>query len=287
MATSSARDIGTIPPRRTSGPLGRALAAVGAPLVSTLAYLGGLAHLAAQTANWVWRSLVLRRVRFGRRGLYSQLVRVGVRSIGVIVLVSAAIGCILALQMAPPLRDFGQTEKVANIIAIAVMRELGPLISAIVLTGFAGAAIAAELGTMVVGEEVEALQAHALNPVRFLVVPRVLATTIGLVALCVLGDLAAIASGWLIGTSLLDIPSGVYVANTIEQLGLADFLTGLWKAAVFGMLIGTIACHNGLRVRGGAAGVGHATTLTVVLCILLIILTDLVFTAVFYQLGWT
>ena len=265
----------------------RVLAAIGAPVVAGLAYAGGLTHLLRRVLVWIWLSAVLRRVRFGRRGLYAQIVRVGVRSMGVITLVSASIGMILALQMAPPLEDFGQTETVANIIAIAIVRELGPLISAIVLTGFAGASIAAELGTMVVGEEIEALEAHALNPVRFLVMPRVVAAVIALLVLCVLADVVAIASGWAIGVTLLDIPSGIYISNTLEQLKLVDFLTGLWKAAVFGLIIGSIACFNGLAVRGGAAGVGRATTLTVVLSILLIVITDLMFTTVFYRLGWT
>ncbi len=269
------------------GALSRLLIALGSPPNRALAYLGGLAWLVIDILRWVWRSAVTRRVRFGRAALYAQIVRVGVRSIGVIVLVSASIGLILALQMSPPLDEFGQTDRVANIIAIAITRELGPLISAIVLTGFAGASIAAELGTMVVGEEIEALEAHALHPVRFLVVPRVLATTLGMLVLCLIGDLVAIGSGWVLGVTLLDIPSGIYINNTLDQLDLADFFTGLWKAGVFGLLIGVIACYNGLRVRGGAAGVGLATTLTVVLSILLIIFTDLLFTAVFYALGWT
>ena len=250
-------------------------------------YLGGIARLLLQTIGWLWRSLVLRKVRFGRFALYSQLVRVGARSIGVICLVSACIGLILALQMAPPLEEFGQIDQVATIIAIAVVRELGPLISAIVLTGFAGASIAAELGTMVVGEEIEALEAHALNPVRFLVVPRVLATTISLVFLCIMAEIVAVFGGWWMGVNFLDIPSGVYKTNTLDILKLSDFFTGLVKAGFFGAIIGAIACYNGLHVTGGASGVGKATTNTVVHCIEAIIYTDLLFTAVFYAIGWT
>jgi phospholipid/cholesterol/gamma-HCH transport system permease protein len=265
----------------------RFVTAFGRPFTSGVEYVGGLSRLLGQTAQWLFRAAVLRRVRFGRFALYAQMVRLGVRSIGVIMLVSACIGLILALQMAPPLADFGQTDKVANIIAIAVFRELGPLISAIVLTGFAGASVAAELGTMVVGEEVEALQAHALNPIRFLVMPRVLATVISLVLLCVIGELVSVGAGWWMGVFMLDIPSGLYIQNTIDQLDVADFWTGLFKAGVFGGIIGSIACYNGLAVEGGAAGVGRATTNTVVHSIVSIIFTDLIFTAVFYKLGWT
>ncbi|MCC6579592.1 MAG: ABC transporter permease [Phycisphaeraceae bacterium] len=251
-----------------------------------VAYVGGTTRLLGLTARWIVRGLFVRKVRFGWPALYAQMVRVGVGSIGVIVLVSTCIGLILALQMAPPLQDFGQTEKVANIIAIAVFRELGPLISAIVLTGFAGASIAAEIGTMAVNEEIEALEAHALNPVRFLVVPRLLATVLSLIVLAVIGDCVAVIAGYSIGVLKLGIPSGIYITNTIEQLDVADFLTGLFKAGVFGGLIGAIACHNGLAVTGGAAGVGKSTTTTVVHSIVAIIFTDLLFTAVFYTLGW-
>jgi len=167
-----------------------------------------------------------------------------------------------------------------------VVRELGPLISAVVLTGFAGAAVAAELGTMVVGEEIEALEAMALNPIRFLVVPRVTATMLGLIFLAVFADIVAIVAGGVMGVLLLDIPVGIYKANTLDQAQLSDFLTGIFKAGVFGFLIGIIACYNGLRVSGGAAGVGKATTKTVVDSIVSIIFADLTFTALFFALGW-
>lgn len=265
----------------------QAVVQLGAAVIGIVIYLGGLANLTCDTMRWFWRSVTSREVRFGRFALYSQMVRLGVRAISVIMLVCACIGLILAMQMSAPLEEFGQVERVATIIAIAVVRELGPLITGIVLTGFAGAAVAAELGTMVVGEEIEALEAHALNPIRFLVLPRVLATTICLLLLAVIGELVAVTSGWVIGVFVLGITSGVYVDLTIEALDLGDYFTGLFKACVFGGLIGVIACYNGLSVSGGAAGVGRATTNTVVHSIVAIIFTDLIFTAVFYQLGWT
>ena len=274
---------------RLAGPIlaRRMLIALGDPAVRAVAYIGATSGLLWTTAWWVWQATGLRKVRFGRSALYAQMIRLGVRATGVVMLVHCCIGLILALQMAPPLADFGQVEKVANIIAVAVFRELGPLISAIVLTGIGGAAIAAELGTMVVGEEIEAMQVHALNPIRFLVVPRLLATVISLMVLCVVGQLVAVASGWWVSVFVLEIPSGIYVDNAIEQLKLVDFFTGLCKAAVFGLAIGLIACHNGLSVTGGASGVGRATTNTVVHSIVSVIFADLVFTSIFYKLGWT
>ena len=164
-------------PRPLSLPL-RLLDFWGELWLRAFALIGGVTYLLFDVAGWISRAMVGNRVRFGRTALITQMVRVGVMSTGIVMLVSSCIGVILALQMAPPLQEFGQVDKTANIISVAVFRELGPLIAAIVLTGFAGASIAAEIGTMVVGEEIEALEAHALDPVRFLVVPRVLATTI-------------------------------------------------------------------------------------------------------------
>lgn len=251
-----------------------------------LSMIGAWSWLFYDVAVWVVRALILRRARFGAQELAAQMVRVGVRSVGIVALVSGCIGIILALQTAPSLETFGQTDKVANLIAVAVFRELGPLIAAIVLTGFAGASIAAELGTMVVGEEVEALEAMGLNPVRYLVVPRLAATVASLLALAVISDLTSVFFGMVIGVTALGIPYDLYVSNTISQLKMSDFLTGLLKAGVFGLLLGLIACQNGLRVTGGAAGVGRATTETVVQTVIFVILSDLFFSAIFYALGW-
>ena len=251
------------------------------------ALLGGIWLLLIEVATWVIRSGTDRQIRLGGDAVISQIVRVGVRSIGIVLLVSACIGLILAMAMQPPLDELGQSDKIANIVAVGVFRELGPLIAAIVLTGFAGASIAAEIGTMVVGEEIEALQAHALNPVRFLVVPRVIATILSLFLLTILGDVMAVFASGLVTVNLLGVPQEVYIDNTISQLNMGDFLTGLLKAATFGTLLSSIACYNGLKVTGGAAGVGKATTDTVVQTVVLVIVADMLFTAVFLQLGWT
>lgn len=255
--------------------------------ISAARIVGELTLLALETLRWVVRTLILRRARFGMHAAISQLIRVGVRSIGIVMLVSGSIGVILALQTEPSLAQFGQSDKVANLIGVAVFRELGPLIAAIVLVGYAGASIAAELGTMVVGEEIEALEAMALNPVRVLVMPRVFATTVALVMLAVISNIAAVLFGGAIGVFSLGIPYEIYKSNTINQVTNTDFLTGLAKAGVFGVIIGLIACNNGLRVSGGAAGVGRATTDTVVQSVVTVVIADLLFTAIFYAVGWT
>lgn len=261
------------------------VAFIGERALDLLDRVGAALLLFLEAMAWVWRSMTQPRVRLGRSAIISQIVRVGVRSIFIVSLVSGVVGLILALQLAPPLDEFGQRPLVANVIGVAVLRELGPLIGAIVLTGFAGASIAAEIGTMVVSEEIEALEAHALNPIRFLVVPRVLASILSMTALGVIASVMAIACATLISVTLLEIPYNVFVANLKAQAGFADFFSGFVKGGIFGMLIGLIACYNGLSVTGGAAGVGTATTVTVVQCIVAIIFADLVFTAIFFAVG--
>lgn len=264
----------------------RGLDRVGGFWLERFALVGGVYYLLRDVAMWIWRSLVNPRVRFGRTALVTQLVRVGAKATGIVMLVCGCVGLILALQMEPVLGEYGQTDLIAYIVGVSITRELGPLIAAIVLTGFAGAAIAAELGTMVVGEEIEALEAHALNPVRFLVVPRICATAIGLVLLTVIGDITAIVAGGVMSVGFLGVPYELYRANTFSAVDLTDFLTGLMKASVFGVILSALACYHGLAVTGGAAGVGRATTATVVQAVVAVIIADLMFTGIFYSIGW-
>lgn len=265
--------------------LGAPFAFVGRHTLDLLDHVGAALFLFADAMLWLLRGTLSPRIRVGRAAIVTQVIRVGVRSIFIVSLVSGCVGLILAFQLAPPLDDFGRKDLVANIISIAVLRELGPLIGAIVLTGFAGASIAAEIGTMVVSEEVEALEAHALDPVRFLVVPRIVAAIISMTCLSVIASLVAIGAALAISVLVLDIPARNFIDNMLDQAKLVDFTTGVVKGGVFGLLIGVIACINGLKVTGGAAGVGRATTGTVVQCVVAIVLADLAFTAAFYALG--
>ncbi len=252
-----------------------------------LEFLGGLGYLLRDTLFAVPRGLLnARGRRLAWRNLWAQMVRVGVRSVPIVMLVLFCIGAILSLQMAPVLKNYGALSQTANIISIAVFRELGPLVSAIVLTGFAGASIAAEIGTMVVSEEIEALEAEAISPVRFLVLPRVLATIVMMVCVAVIGDLTGILGGLVVSNQFLGISVPQYLNRTFEAVKVKDFTTGLIKSGVFGMLISGLACFLGLRVTGGAQGVGVATTRTVVLTIVALITVDLMFTAFFYFYGF-
>ncbi len=261
---------------------------LGGHLIGVIEHIGSLLLLLLSVCRWILRTISNRNERLGHYAIVTQLVRIGVKSILIVSLISGAVGAILVLQMSPPLEKFGSKELVANILGVAIFRELGPLMAAIVLTGFAGAAIAAEIGTMVVGEEIEALQAHALNPVRFLVVPRVIAACASMLCLAVLANLVAVTAGLGVSVIVLDIPASSFMKNLLNEstgVSLVDFLTGIAKAGVFGLLIGVIACGNGLKVQGGAEGVGQATTGTVVQSIVSIVIADLFFTAVFYVLG--
>jgi phospholipid/cholesterol/gamma-HCH transport system permease protein len=249
-------------------------------------YVGGVGYLLGDTLTWFARGLFSRETRVGRTTLIAQMVRVGWHSVPIVFLVQIFIGVILALQIAPVLRLYGSLDRVANIIAIAVFRELGPLISAIVLSGFAGASIAAEVGAMVESEEIKALRAHALNPIRFLVVPRFTATVFMMVGLSMMADVVGCLGGLLTAWFVLDIRPPTYLSNTYDALMYRDFFTGLVKAGVFGMLICMIACYEGFNVRGGAEGVGRATTATVVKSIVALIATDCMFTAAFYMFNW-
>ncbi len=249
-------------------------------------FAGGMSVLLGAMLGDLWVVLVLRRSRFRGEHVLSQMVRVGVRAIGIIVLVGLAIGVILPLQMYPKLDEFGQAEQIATVNAIAVFRELGPLLTAIVLSGFAGASIAAELGSMVTAEEVEALEAMGLKPVNFLVMPRLVATVLMMLMLTVIADVVMIGSGWFTGVRL-GIDPDLYYHLTTEAVDLTGFGTGLVKAGIFGVLVGLIACYLGLSVKPwqGSEGVGRATTATVVYSIVAIIGADAVFTIIFYAYG--
>jgi len=247
-------------------------------------FVGGVSHLLGETCTWCFRGLFVPGYKLGRRSVVEQAVRVGVQAIPIVMIVQIFIGVILALQMAPTLERYGQMERVADVVGIAIFRELGPLITAIVLSGFAGASIAAELGAMVESEEIKALRAHALNPIQFLVVPRFLATIVMLTGLAVIADVIGAFGGFITSVMVLGVSPSAYLSATQDAVAMKDFITGLFKAGVFGVLISMIACYEGLNVTGGAVGVGRATTATVVKSIVALIATDAVFTAVFFVL---
>ncbi len=255
---------------------------LGARTIGLFDYIGGLSLLLGLTVTWFFRGLVTPKWR-DVRSLSEQIIRVGVRSIGIVALVQGFIGAILALQLVPTLADYGQEAQVASIIGIGGFRMLGPIFTAVVLSGFAGASIAAELGTMVVAEEIEALEAMALNPVRFLVLPRILATFLVMLLLTTFADMMIAIGGYFVARVALG--PAVYQGfweNMRNAMSCSDYVTGLIQGGVFGVLLGLIACFEGLKVKGGAEGVGRATTMTVVNSIVAIVLAACMCTIIFY-----
>ena len=217
-----------------------------------------------------------------RSHVFQQMVLMGIDSIPIICLVSASVGMVLALQAAYQLKQFGAVMYTGSLVSVSISRELGPLVAAIVISGRIGARLAAELGTMTVQEEVDALTTMGFNPIKYLVVPRVLSLMIMLPCLTIITDVVGMLGGFLIGTLSVHINPYLYLAKNFEALVLKDIYTGITKSFVFALLIGLVSCHQGLSVEGGAEGVGKATTQAVVISIVLIIVVDCLATAVFY-----
>jgi phospholipid/cholesterol/gamma-HCH transport system permease protein len=210
--------------------------------------------------------------------------RAGVDGLPIVGLISLLLGLILAFMSSLQLKQFGANIYVASLLAIAIVKELGPIMTAILVAGRSGSAFAAEIGTMMVNEEVDALTTMGFNPVRFLAVPKVLAAMIVVPLLTLYADLFGILGGVIVGVLGLDLTAYTYLKETQRSLSLMDIITSLIKSGVFAVLIAGIGCQRGFEVRGGAEAVGAATTSAVVAAIFLIILTDSAFALVFQYL---
>jgi len=179
----------------------------------------------------------------------------------------------------------GALDLVAALVAVAITRELAPLMTAVIVAGRVGSAIAAELGTMKVSQEIDALTVMGIEPVSFLVVPRLVALIVALPCLTIFADLVGILGGYTVAVGALGIGSGTYISNTVDALVLQDLFTGLAKAVVFATIIGLVGCQRGLQTEGGADEVGRSTTSAVVRSIVLVIAADLFVTAFSYVRG--
>lgn len=223
--------------------------------------------------------------RLKSRFIVREFLRSGNRSLPLISLICVLIGMIMALQSAHQLAQFGAQELVADLVAVSMTRELAPLLAAIIVTGRYGSAIAAELATMRVTQEIDAYRVMGIDPVAYLVVPRIAGLVLALPCLQVFASALGILGGWSMAVTVLDLPAGPYLANSLDALLLPDLITGTVKALIFGLVIGLISCHCGLSVGGGATQVGEATTAAVVQSIVLTIVADLFVTMLFYQAG--
>ena len=203
--------------------------------------------------------------------------RAGADGLPIVALISLLLGLIMAFMSSLQLKQFGATIYVANLVTLAMVRELGPIMTAILVAGRSGSAFAAEIGTMVVNDEVNALVTMGFEPIRFLAVPKVLATMVVVPILTVYADLFAILGGLIVGITGLDLTAFTYIQQTKSSIRVFDFATSLIKAVVFAMLIAGIGCQRGFKVKGGAEGVGTSTTSAVVSAIFLIILADSAF----------
>ncbi|MBM4320585.1 MAG: MlaE family lipid ABC transporter permease subunit [Deltaproteobacteria bacterium] len=255
----------------------------GEGLLSAAAALRDLLQLAADTSAALLRTLV-RPTTLRRGPLAEQAVYIGSQALPIIGLISFLVGLTLAFQSAYQLQQFGAAIFVANLTGVAIVREMGPLMTAILVAGRSGSSIAAEISTMKVSEEVDALQTMGLDPVEFLAVPRLLAILLTMPLLTVLADLLGICGGFIVGVFYLDISATAFLNQTLTSLAPKDLLTGLVKSLAFAWGIGLIGLHYGFKVRGGAAEVGRTTTASVVASIFYIIVADCLFSVVFYIL---
>ena len=228
-----------------------------------------------------WRWPLLARDR--RWALISdQLDKIGVASFPLVFLTAVFTGVVLALQSAYQLQKLSAETYIGSLVALSMTRELGPVLTALVIAGRVGAAITAEIATMKVTEQIDALRTLGVDPIRYLAVPRILALGIMLPLLVIYADMIGILGGYIVGVYKLGIGSSMYMNMTWDPLRFKDVFTGLFKAWVFAMIIATVACHEGFETAGGAEGVGRSTTLSVVISFILIITADCFFTALFY-----
>ncbi len=219
---------------------------------------------------------------FNVQQVFHQIVRIGVRATPMVALTSLSIGLTLAMQSAQELKQFGGEDFIPNLVSVSLLRELGPVLTAVIVIGRSGSAVTAELGTMKVSEEIEALRVMAINPIYFLVIPRFLAMLIMLPALTVFGNCVGIFGGWTVCHWALDMSTARYVLSALDSSDVWDLYSGLIKSVVFAWLVITIACHTGLAVEGGAEGVGHATTISVVTSLLIMLVANAVLTSFFF-----
>lgn len=214
--------------------------------------------------------------------VFSQMVRIGVQAFPMTALTSLSIGLTLAMQGAHELARMGAASYVPNLVAMTILRELGPLLVGVVVIGRSGSAVTAELGTMKVGEEIEALEVMAIDPVRYLVVPRFLAMIVMLPVLTIFGNYIGMAGGWTVCHFALDMNTAAYIQRLLEAGTPLDLYSGIIKSFVFAWLIITISCQAGLEVTGGAEGVGQATTASVVNSILAMLVANAFLTGIFF-----
>lgn len=249
---------------------------VGRTILGFLYYIGGASILCAQAFVWMFIP------GLKRKQILDHMNMIGVTSLPIVSLISMFTGMVLVFQTAYQMLKISSEIYIASIVALSIVRELGPVLTALVVAGKAGAAISAEIGTMKVTEQIDALETLATNPVRFLVTPRFIAFIVMLPILTLYADFIGIMGGYIVGVGNIGVGSNIYIKMTFNPLLFKDLFSGLLKSVIFGAIICIISCFEGFNTEGGAEGVGKATNRSVVNSFVMIIAADCLFTALFY-----
>ncbi|AEB08358.1 MlaE family ABC transporter permease [Desulfobacca acetoxidans] len=252
------------------------LTTLGRLWVHFLQELGGMALLLAQAGLW------LPRRPYRWRHFFRQLEFIGVKSFFIVVLTGLFTGMVLALQAYYGFRKFGGESLLGGAVALSMTRELGPVLTSLMVAARAGSAMAAELGAMKVTEQVDALLAMAVQPVHYLALPRLLAAVIMTPLLTVIAVYIGIVGGYFVGVILLDVNPGTFMQKMLEMVNSSDLYNGLFKSVIFGLLLALISCYEGLQAKGGAEGVGLVTTRAVVYSAISILIADYILTALLF-----
>ena len=266
----------------SNGPGMNFLESIGYSSVEKVEYVGGLTIQFWRGLIASWRINPFTGSKLRWKMTLQQMAVIGVGALPVVCLIAGATGLIMALQGGAELRKFGAMEVVVNLVGTSMTRELGPLMAAIVVIGRSGSSISAEIGTMVVTEEIDALRTMALDPIEFVLVPKYVAMMTMMPCLTIVAVASGILAGGVFTYYSLDMTMSVYLQRTAEILLMRDIVSSMVKAVGFGTIIVHVGCFEGFNVTGGPEGVGRSTTNAVVKSIFLVVLADLVFTAFFY-----
>jgi phospholipid/cholesterol/gamma-HCH transport system permease protein len=254
----------------------RVFEAVGRAVLGLLEDLGRFFTMLTRMLMWAVRP------PYDVAELFRQMLRVGVNSVPVVFLTTLFTGMVLALQSYNGFARFNAESLVGSVVALSLMRELAPVLSALMVTGRVGSSIAAEIGSMRVTEQIDALKALGTEPVQYLVVPRVISSVVMMPLLVVMGDVVGMYGGYFVAVQLLGANPITYYESSFERVDMIDFTSGLIKAAVFGLIFSVVACVKGYYTEGGAEGVGRSTTQAVVAASLAILLVDFFLTRLLY-----
>ena len=252
------------------------IAALGRAVLGALQGVGAVVLFALEGVSHLFRP------PFYGRLFLRQVVEIGYFSLPVVALTAFFTGMVLALQTYTGFARFNAEGAVANVVVLSITRELGPVIAGLMVAGRIGASFAAEIGTMRVTDQIDALTTLSTNPMKYLVAPRLLAGTVALPFLVLIADILGVMGGWLIGTAKLGFSSAGYLRATLDFMQTMDVVSGLVKASVFGFVIALMGCWCGYNSRGGAQGVGAATTSAVVISSILILALDYIITEMFF-----